>query len=119
MTLQIKLKGTDDDKILTSEELRHIIESKSPDETLYQAACRLERTRVIEKKTVEIPQKGLAKANKVKHIIRQLGFRCGDGTIEEIDKAIVKTIQVAVSIAHKNKRKNIIPDDVNGLTVIK
>jgi histone H3/H4 len=124
--MRIVFEGPDRNptKPLTAAEARKVIEArkKGPNgefiETLYHTVERLSRHGELRSAPPREKPKRILSTAGIRAALRKRGYLCGEGTVEEMERAVSLLIDFAVHIARIDKRKTIKPGDVSGTNAV-
>lgn len=95
-------------------DLELALKEKLDNETLFNTLIRLERQGKVGTPNQLPEQKRLVNARAIKGILKARDIRVGEGTIEEIERAVTIIIDIAAKMAKLCGRKTLKPEDVTG-----
>ena len=99
--------------VVSAKDVALIIQERREGELLFHAAERLRR----QGKLAWTPKKDesrLVSASGVARVLHERGFRCGAGTVEEVERSVKFILDFAARSSQGNHRKTVEPADVNG-----
>jgi histone H3/H4 len=99
---------------IKAKELRIVLDEKHADETLAMAITRLRKAEKIGSyKMRDVPERSISR-KAIKSYLKASGLRCGDGTIEALEKVLARTLDIAVKQCKLDSRKTTRASDVFG-----